>query len=441
MEKKEKQTKWIMFRERLYRMVSVGVEDDAINHAYDVISTVALVLNLFATFALTFDDAVESMGGALKGIEAVTVFFFAVDYVLRLITAKCMHPRNSEAVAVRRYVLSFYGIIDLLSFLPYYMPFFFPRGAAVFRLFRVARIFKLFRINAYYDSLNVISEVIVRKKQQLLSSVYILLVMIVATSLCMYGLEHDAQPEVFSNAFSGIWWATSCLFTVGYGDIYPVTPLGQVFGIVITFLGVGVVAIPTGIISAGFVEQYTRLKRIGDHNREEDIHFIELVMGPKDPWVGKEIKELGLPKGAIIAVILRGRETLIPRGDTMIHRSDVVVLGAESVRNGQHIHLKEVTLGKGHPWVGVALRDLDISQLTLIVMIKRHGRTRIPHGDMVLLTGDVLYIYSKSQKASQTVEEREQGTEEEIMYEEDFSEEVSQAREDTLAEEIPADKK
>ena len=71
-----------------------------------------------------------------------------------------------------------------------------------------------------------------------------------ASSLCMYSLEHEAQPEVFSNAFSGIWWAASTLLTVGYGDIYPITTLGKMFGIFITFLGVGMVAIPTGIISA-----------------------------------------------------------------------------------------------------------------------------------------------------------------------------------------------
>ena len=80
----------------------------------------------------------------------------------------------------------------------------------------------------------------------------------------MYGLEHEAQPDVFENAFSGFWWSVSTLLTVGYGDIYPITMPGKVFGIVITFLGVGMVAIPTGILSAGFVEQYTILKNSMD---------------------------------------------------------------------------------------------------------------------------------------------------------------------------------
>ena len=107
----------------------------------------------------------------------------------------------------------------MLSFIPYYMPFFFPSGAVAFRMLRIIRIFRLFRINAYYDSLNVITEVIVGKKQQLLSSVFIILILMLSSSLCMYSLENKAQPEVFTNAFSGIWWAASTLLTVGYGDI------------------------------------------------------------------------------------------------------------------------------------------------------------------------------------------------------------------------------
>ena len=76
----------------------------------------------------------------------------------------------------------------------------------------------------------------------------------------MYGIEHEAQPDVFKNAFSGFWWATSTLLTVGYGDIYPITTLGKVIGIILTFLGVGMVAVPTGILSAGFIEHLSEIE-------------------------------------------------------------------------------------------------------------------------------------------------------------------------------------
>ena len=220
------------------------------------------------------------------------------------------------------------GIVDLLSFLPYYLPIFFPAGAVAFRMFRVVRIFRLFRINAYYDSLNVINEVISSKKQQLLSSVFMIAILMLASSLCMYSLEHDAQPDVFSNAFSGIWWAVSTLLTVGYGDIYPITPLGQSLSIFITFLGVGMVAIPTGIISAGFVDQYSRIKRISEYGKEDDVNFIKVQVTELDNWNGKQIMDLGLPTGIIVAAIQRGDDVLIPRGNTQLHVGDALVLGA-----------------------------------------------------------------------------------------------------------------
>ena len=211
--------KWNEIRMRLFKMVSVGVVDDPINQGYDIVSTLMLIVNLVGAFANTFDGVRAQYASLLDLTEEITVAFFALDYALRLMTAKCLYPQLTEGRALAKYMLSAGGIVDLLSFLPFYLPFFFPSGAAAFRLFRVARIFRLFRINAYYDSLNVITEVIVGKKQQLLSSVFIILVLLLGSSLCMYSLEHDAQPEVFKNAFSGVWWSVSTLLTIGYGDM------------------------------------------------------------------------------------------------------------------------------------------------------------------------------------------------------------------------------
>ena len=135
-----------------------------------------------------------------------------------------------------------------------------PFGVVAFRIFRVIRIFKLFRVTKYQDSLNVITEVVARRKNQLISSVFLVLILMISASILMYGIEHEAQPDVFRNAFSGFWWATSTLLTVGYGDIYPITTLGKVIGIILTFLGVGMVAVPTGILSAGFIEHLSEIE-------------------------------------------------------------------------------------------------------------------------------------------------------------------------------------
>ena len=383
-------------RRRIYEIVEIGAAGDRVSRAYDLFYTLTIILNLLVTILDTYDALHAKYDLLFDVVEMVTVAAFAVDYLLRLYTADFKFRGLSRGKAAWKYAISFGGLVDLISFLPVYLPFFFPSGAAAFRLVRVIRIFRLFRINAYYDSLNVITSVLSSKKNQLVSSVTIILVLMLASSLCMYSLENEAQPEVFSNAFSGIWWAASTLLTVGYGDIYPVTTTGRILGIVITFLGVGMVAIPTGIISAGFVEQDTRLKRLSEQANEYDLHFIKVQLHRNDPWVGAQVRQLGLPAGVIIAAIQRGKDVVIPKGDVELKDGDVLVIGAEFFKDDWHIELKEVELRRQSPWNGVAIRDLDISRQTLIVLIKRRGTMLIPHGSMVLREGDTVLLYTKS---------------------------------------------
>ena len=383
-------------RRRIFEIVEIGAADDLLSRGYDFFGSLVVVLALAASVAATFDGAEERCGVLLNTVEIVTSAFFAVDYVLRVWTARCLYPTLTPGKATVRYVSSIGGLIDLASFLPTFLPVFFPSGMVAFRMFRVVRIFRLFRINAYYDSLHVITEVLRSKRQQLLSSVFIILTLMLASSLCMYSLEHEAQPEVFRNAFSGIWWSVSTLLTVGYGDIYPITTAGKIFGIVITFLGVGMVAIPTGIISAGFVDQYSRIKRISEYGQASDVHFIQVFLRKKDAWVGKTVRDAGLPGGVIAAAIQRNGRIVMPRGDTVLQAGDTLVLGAQGFRNDQHIDLKEITLRRQNPWVGQHIRELDISRRTLIVLVRRDGKALIPHGDLRLREGDTVVLYTQT---------------------------------------------
>ena len=392
----EEHRTWAARRKRVHDIIEVGSLEDRISRFYDLINSMSIVVNLMVSILYTFESFRLQFGPWLLSIEAVTVAFFTVDYGLRLWTARCSWPKLSESRSLWNYVTSFSGIVDLLSFLPYYLPIFFPSGAVAFRMFRVVRIFRLFRINAYYDSLNVITEVIASKRQQLMSSVFIILILMLASSLCMYSLEHEAQPDVFTNAFSGIWWSVSTLLTVGYGDIYPITNTGKLFSIVITFLGVGMVAIPTGIISAGFVDQYSRVKRLSEYANETDIHFIKIQLAKKDWWSGKTIQSLGLPAGVIVAAIQRDGRIIVPRGSVELLPGDTLVLGARALGEDRHIDLKEMVLRHQNPWNGQRIRDLDISRQTIIVMVRRKGNVLIPNGDLILLEGDSIILYTQS---------------------------------------------
>lgn len=385
---------WAKRKKRIFDIIQIGYDEDWQSRLFDIMLIVMILANLLIAIVSTFQEAAPYMG-AMELAEWVTVVVFAVEYGLRIWTAEYLYPNLNRGRAALKYILSFNGIIDMLSFLPHLLPFFFPAGVVAFRMFRVVRIFRLFRINAYYDGLNVIGEVIRSKKDQILSSVFIILVLMTASSLCMYGLEHQAQPDVFRNAFSGFWWAVSTLLTVGYGDIYPVTALGRLFGIAITFLGVGMVAIPTGILSAGFVEQYSRLKSLKDYSAEADIRFVRLEIQEGHPWIGQKISELSLPPGLLIALIQRNGQAVVPRGGSAVHQGDYVVLGAEGYKEDSDIDLKELTLREGHPWANRQIRNLNISRHTLIVMVRRDGRLLIPDGSLLLLAGDMIVMYTK----------------------------------------------
>ena len=389
-------------RYRIYEILEVRAGIDHAARVYDVIYLMTIIINLTVSIMYTYESYRAEYGELLTAIENITVALFCIDYILRLCTAKYMYPEAHGPGAVRKYVLSFTGIIDMLSFLPYYLPFFFPSGAVAFRMLRVMRVFRLFRINAYYDSLKLITDVLNSKRQQLFSSVFTILILMLASSLCMYSLEHEAQPEVFTNAFSGIWWSASTLLTVGYGDIYPITTLGKLFGIFITFLGVGMVAIPTGIISAGFVDQYSRIKRIAEYGQEADVHFIRIHLTARDPWVNKSIAQLHLPERVIVAVVQRNHRVLVPRGNLVLRQDDVMVLAAESFQDKEHIRLKEIILQKNNPWNGQRIRDLDISRHSVIVLVKRKERVLIPNGNLILREGDMAILYSEMRIANVT---------------------------------------
>lgn len=387
--------KWYKRRKRIFEIIEVGTDFDYVSRGYDYINACSIIINLVVSIMYTFAGMREQYGFWLVLVEDITVAFFCLDFMLRVWTADFLHPRLSKGRAIRKYMFSFTGIMDMLSFIPYYLPFFFPAGTVAFRMIRIVRIFRLFRINAYYDSLNVIGEVIKGKKQQLISSVFIILILMLGSSLCMYSLEYEAQPEVFTSAFSGIWWAASTLLTVGYGDIYPITTWGKLFGIFITFLGVGMVAIPTGIISAGFVDQYSSIKKKTEYGYEADMNFIKITIQENDRWVGKKIFELGLPSGVIVAAIKRKDRVIIPRGDVELKVGDFLILGAEPFEEHEHVNLKEIVLQKQNPWTGERIRDLDISRHSVIVLVKRKNKALIPNGSMFLYEGDRVFLYTQ----------------------------------------------
>ena len=313
------------FKKRVFDIIQIGTKGDLPSFAFDVILTVMIILNITSMVLETF-ERFSSYSWLFKLIEGVTVIFFAIEYALRIWTADVLYKDKSPIAARLRFLVSFDGIVDLMTILP----FFYLSGFVAFRILRVVRIFHLFRINTSSDSFAVIVEVIFEKKNQIFSSVFIILVLMLASSLGIYSAEHEAQPEAFDNAFSGMWWSISALLTVGYGDIYPITTAGRIMGIIIALLGVGVVAIPTGIISAGFVERYSR-----ELNRDKAFNDIkevgEILVTEESGLVGKLVCDVEKEHGAKIFMILRDDVSIMPRGENALRTGDILVIDTEKL--------------------------------------------------------------------------------------------------------------
>ncbi len=209
-------------KDRVFSMVEVGFVEDAMSRAYDIVNLFFIVINLIVSIALTFDDVRAANGGILAAIDAVTIAFFALDYVLRIWTADRLFPDKPYPKAILSYMVSLAGLVDLLSFLPFYLPAVFPGGTVVFRLFRVMRIFKLFRIGAYSDSLGVIKKVLYDKRQQLISALFIICTLMIGASLCMYQAEHEAQPEIFRNAKTAFYMSHNAYYNRKRKAIYEI---------------------------------------------------------------------------------------------------------------------------------------------------------------------------------------------------------------------------
>lgn len=257
-------------KKRIFDIIQIGTRVDIISTLFDVFIVCMILMSITVTFLQTF-DGMAPYRGLLNGIELFTIVVFILEYALRLFTSDLLYPEKSRARAVVSYVFSFYGLVDLLTIISYFSVFY-SNGIVALRMIRVVRILRLFKVNSSFDAFNVVSEVLRERKSQLISSIFMILMLMVGASLCMYGFEHEAQPEAFDNAFTGIWWATSTVLTIGYGDVYPITLGGRIVAIVIALLGVCVVAIPTGVISAGFMEYYSKLKVTnGELQLSEDV--------------------------------------------------------------------------------------------------------------------------------------------------------------------------
>lgn len=246
-------------KKSVFNIIRDDDENDLKSTVFDFFIIFLIIINVITVVIETF-DITPYQEHIISVIENVSIVIFTVEYVLRVWTSDLYFPTKKKYKARLKYIFSFMALIDLFSILPAFVPFLISVDLRVLRTLRIVRLFRLLKVSRYTTAFTTIATVFRKKSSQLISSIFVVALLMLISSILMYNAEHDVQPDKFKNAFSGLWWAVATFTTVGYGDIYPITATGKILSSFIALLGIGIVAVPTGIISAGFVEVVNETK-------------------------------------------------------------------------------------------------------------------------------------------------------------------------------------
>lgn len=260
---------------KIYNLVEKGAHGSRINLIFDYFILILIILNVVAIAIETLSGVSVEIRQFLRMFEIFSIIIFTVEFLLRIYVSDITHPSNNKFYSVLKFIFSPSGLIDLLAILPFYIPFIIRNDLRFLRILRLIRFFRIFKISRYNTTLRLIWGVIKEKKAELQMTFFVAFLMLLVSAFLMYHVENSVQPEKFTNIFCSLWWAVATLTTVGYGDIAPITALGKVISSIVAIMGIGLVALPTGIISAGFIEKVGKSK--SDKERQVCPHCGKVI--------------------------------------------------------------------------------------------------------------------------------------------------------------------
>ncbi|MDW7691959.1 ion transporter [Flammeovirgaceae bacterium SG7u.111] len=217
--------------------------------------TLLILMNITMIVLESFDDWYDDYHMYFNAFDVFSVMVFSVEYLVRLRMAWVKGAKGKKIKSLFKFVISPLGLVDFLAILPFYLPLIIHADLRFLRTLRLFRLLRIFKLKRYSKSFNLVLEVFKDKKEDLGVTMFVTLIMLLFSSILMYYVEHDAQPKAFPNIPESLWWAVATLTTVGYGDVYPITPFGKLMSGIIALLGIGIVALPTGILSSAFVDK------------------------------------------------------------------------------------------------------------------------------------------------------------------------------------------
>jgi voltage-gated potassium channel len=244
-----------MIRDRTFEILEKPTPGDVPSRVFDIFIITLISLNIIAVILETVETLAVRYALLFRGFEVFSVAVFTVEYLLRIWSCTANKKFHGPIAGRLRFAVTPLALVDLIAILPFYLPVVVSLDLRFIRAVRLLRLFRMFKIGRYSESMMIMGNVLRKKKEELLITFFVVLVLLIIASSLMYFVENQAQPEAFASIPSAMWWGVTTLTTVGYGDICPITTLGKLLGTVIALLGIGMFALPTGILGAGFVEE------------------------------------------------------------------------------------------------------------------------------------------------------------------------------------------
>jgi voltage-gated potassium channel len=296
-------------RKRAWDLLEVATPLDHRGKVIDI----ALVSLIFVNVVAVILESVESLhlayGGLFRSIEIVSICVFSVEYGVR-IWSSVERPEHDPIYSPLKsrlvYIFTPMALIDLLAILPFFLSALLP--GLDLRFIRVIRMARVFKLTRYSKAVTILLQVLKQEKRSFGAALFVLIVVTIIAACGIYLFEHTMQPRKFGSIPEALWWAVATLTTVGYGDVTPITVGGKIFGGLIAILGIGMVALPAGILASGFADELRRRER--EYEFEVAKALEDGVITPSERRDLESLrKELELPEEATNAL---AKEAVLP---------------------------------------------------------------------------------------------------------------------------------
>lgn len=241
-----------------YILNSTPSTKNALLHYFHLFMLVLIVLNVVSVILESVDSIERAYSFIFTPFEEFSVFIFTAEFIGRVWSCTASKKIARASFGRLKFLLRPMMVVDLLAILPFYLPMVTEFDFRFLWILRFSRIIRLLKIGRYSDTYRMMGRVFDSRKEPLILSAVMVFTILLLSSCLMYFLEKEAQPDIFPNIPAAIWWGTVTLTTVGYGDIFPVTVGGKIVGGLISFMGIGIFALPAGILASGFSDELNR---------------------------------------------------------------------------------------------------------------------------------------------------------------------------------------